>query len=714
MIFVNISILRRLFFCARYLGPSWLAFRLKYGMLQKSGLLERKMPSGNWLALKEFSKEYKQSFGSFFFASDARSGFQSVLKSFDNKTEFHGVIQEAESMKQGLFKQFSHNFVDNEFPPLWNVNTFTGELSALDKHWSKIGDFTAGDIKLIWELSRFSFVYHLVRAYWRTGDESYPELFWRLLENWRLKNQPNLGPNWKCGQEITFRVMAWCFGLYGFLKAQSTTIERMAWLILMIAVSGDRIEGNIDYALSQRNNHGISEALGLWTIGLLFPEMENAERWRNKGRFYLEEQGKSLVYEDGSFSQHSVNYHRLMLHDYLWAFRLGDLNGQPLSEKLKARVAKASEWLYQLQDEQTGQLPYYGQNDGALILPLNNCDYLDFRPVVQAMHYYFTGERLFESGPWDEDLLWLFGADATIAPVRVKQRKNFEAPDGGYYTLRTDTGFVFTRCASFQDRPGQADILHVDLWWRGQNIALDAGTYSYNSPEPWNNSLAHTAYHNTVTVDDEDQMDRVGKFLWFPWLKGNVHCMLRSLAGHLAYWEGGHDGYRRLSSPVDHHRGILQLGNESWLIMDRLSGSSVHRYRLHWLLRNCDYSWNQSIGLLTLRTEAGDYYIQTGVQSQSGIYSLMRADMDSPRGWRAPYYNYREPALSLDLTVHDSLTLFWTLFSPEPICIEKSEDYMILRSSTWKAKLLLLPEGASSMIAKVNLIGYPADGLEIN
>lgn len=672
------------------------------------------MSPGNWVALKESSKEYRQSFGRFFFDSDVRPDFQPILKSFDNKTESPCVIQEAENIKQGIFNQFSHNYIETGFPPLWNVNTVTGEASALDKHWSKIGDFTAGDIKLIWELSRFSFVYPLVRAYWRTGDESYPELFWQLLENWRLKNQPNLGPNWKCGQEITFRVMAWCFGLYGFLKAQSTTVERMAWLILMIAVSGDRIEGNIDYALSQRNNHGISEALGLWTIGLLFPEIENAERWRNKGRFHLEEQGKSLIYEDGSFSQHSVNYHRLMLHDYLWAFRLGDLNGQSLSEKLKARVAKAGEWLYQLQDEKTGQLPYYGQNDGALVLPLNNCDYLDFRPVVQAMHYYFTGERLFESGPWDEDLLWLFGVDATLAPVRARQRKDFEAPDGGYYTLRTDNGFVFTRCASFQDRPGQADMLHIDLWWRGQNIALDAGTYSYNAPEPWNNPLAHTAYHNTVTVDDEDQMDRVGKFLWFPWLQGNVYCKCRSLAGHLAYWEGGHDGYRRLPSPVDHHRGILQLGKESWLIMDRLSGSSVHRYRLHWLLRNCDYTWNQSIGLLTLRTEAGDYYIQTGVQPRSGIYTLARADMDSPRGWRAPYYNNREPALSLDLSVNNFQVFFWTLFSPVLCHIEKHDDHIILMSPIWQADIHLLPDGVFPIIANIKLAGNPADGLELN
>ncbi len=79
----------------------------------------------------------------------------------------------------------------------------------------------------------------------------------------------------------------------------------------MIAVSGERIEANIYYALSQQNNHGISEGMGLWTIGLLFPEFQQAERWRQRGMEILETQGQELIYNDGSYAQHSFNYQRL-------------------------------------------------------------------------------------------------------------------------------------------------------------------------------------------------------------------------------------------------------------------------------------------------------------------------------------------------------------------------------------------------------------------
>lgn len=104
-----------------------------------------------------------------------------------------------------------------------------------------------------------------------TGDERYPDAFWRLVEDWAVHNPPQLGPNWKCGQEAAFRLMAWCFGLYGFSQSPHTSPERVSQLGCMVAITAERIEGNIAYALSQNNNHGISEAAGLFTAGILFP-----------------------------------------------------------------------------------------------------------------------------------------------------------------------------------------------------------------------------------------------------------------------------------------------------------------------------------------------------------------------------------------------------------------------------------------------------------
>jgi hypothetical protein len=688
------------------------------------GLMRRKTPATDWaaqpfetllsdarLAEPQAYLDYRRNQAPrFFFDPKRLTDYQRYFAPWDETAVTPATL--SDELAQGTMRYFEHQGIHTGFPPDWHANPFTAERVSAELHWSQISDFDHTDIKIIWEPSRFGFAYTLVRAYWRTGDDRYAEMFWRLVEDWRARNPPQHGPNWKCGQEVSFRVMAWCFGLYGFLYAPATSAARVAALAQMIAVSGQRIEANLDYALSQRNNHGISEGAGLWTIGALFPEFIFAEKWAETGRRALESQGRELIYDDGAFSQHSANYHRLMLHDYLWTLRLGEIADQPFSSELKERVSRAGRFLYQIQDDLSGRVPCYGQNDGALILPLSNSDYQDFRPVVQAVEYLSKSTRCYAPGLWDEDLLWLFGPDALAAPVDAPERFDLRAEDGGCYSLRSKTGFVFVRCASFRHRPAQADMLHADVWWRGQNVALDAGTYSYNAPAPWNNPLAHTAYHNTVTVDGLDQMDRVGKFLWLPWLRSRVRHSHRSESGCLSYWEGEHNGYERLKSPVTHRRAILGMGDECWLILDQLNSREEHLYRLHWLFADLPYEWSEKDGPLILDTEAGPYFVRTGSLTSSSACSLVRADEESARGWRSPYYNHREPALSVDVTAQAKSLVFWTLLAPEACRVVFDNASINIHASEWNGSIVLTG-GGGALIASSQLSGAIEDSLEI-
>ena len=109
---------------------------------------------------------------------------------------------------------------------------------------------------------------------------------------------------------------------------------------------------------------------------------------------------------------YSLNYHRFILHIYLYAIRLGELNQSPLSSLVFDRVSASIDYLSQLIDPQTGQMPVYGSNDGALVLPFNNCDFTDYRPLLQLGSYITKKQFLFEPGPWDEDIFWLYGDQA--------------------------------------------------------------------------------------------------------------------------------------------------------------------------------------------------------------------------------------------------------------------------------------------------------------
>ena len=256
-------------------------------------------------------------------------------------------------------------------------------------------------------------------------------------------------------------------------------------------------------------------------------------------------------------------------------------------------------------------------------------------------------------------------------------------------------------------------MLHLDLWWQGQNIAVDAGTYSYNAPKPWNNPLAHTAYHNTVTVDGMDQMDRVGKFLWVPWLRGYVLHIGRSGSGNLAYWEGAHDGYQRLSDPVVHRRAILQIAGDTWLVLDYLKGEDEHDFRLHWLFPDWPYKWTEESGKLVLQTPEGTYYVQIMSSSATAQWSLIRADETTPRGWRAPYYSYREPAISLALNAYADTALFGTLFTPQVCHMEIDRTEMHLAAQNWRVNAQITCDNPLALLSTITLTGTQHDALEI-
>jgi asparagine synthase (glutamine-hydrolysing) len=332
-------------------------------------------------------------------------------------------------------------------------------------------------------------------------------------------------------------------------------------------------------------------------------------------------------------------------------------------------------------DPETGQMPVYGSNDGALVLPLNNCDFTDYRPLLQLGSYLTKKEVPFEPGPWDEDLFWLcspFPLAGRGAGVRVKKNS---FPHGGIHLLRGSNSKAIVHCTDFRSRPSHADQLHVDLWWHDNNIACDAGTYLYSGKGIWRNGLAHTAVHNTVTVDYQDQMKMVSRFTWTDWAEGKV------LKHDENMWQGEHNGYRRLADPVNHRRTVLLLSDDRWLIVDHLNGKQIHKYALHWLLNDFPYEGQEN--LIVLSIDSQKYQMQVGLIDGKSTFSVVRGDPDSTRGWRSRYYGDKEPAISAVLETDQPGACFWTFFGLDSDSIELVGNHLNIRSRDWNTEIQL-------------------------
>ncbi|HJQ68479.1 MAG TPA: alginate lyase family protein [Blastocatellia bacterium] len=648
-------------------GFGWVAARLAYELQLRSGVhtlrfhqrpwdkneLAAWLTNGTPATPDEYRAYWSERRRPFFFKPSDRDDYQKHLLQILGERGLESLAREAAQIQRGEFRYFFSQSGDLGFPPDWHYNPFTGQRTPAAAHWSRIPMFSreTGDLKFIWEPGRFASAYVLARAYWATGDESYAETFWRLIESWAAANPPNQGAHWKCGQETSLRLMAWCFALYAVADSPSTTPERLFQIVGMIAAQADRVARDHVYARLQRNNHAISEGVGLWTVGLLFPELRSAAEWRDHGRKILTEEAARQIAGDGSYIQNSLNYHRLMLQDYIWAARLAETCGDSLPDTLLGRVERAVEFLCQMQDRESGRVPCYGSNDGALILPLNTCDYTDFRPVIAASNYLTRRVRVYEPGPWEEDLLWLFGTGALKANLESIPQVSLSADEGGYYTLRGERGFALTRCTTYRNRPAQADMLHVDLWWRGENIACDAGSYLYYADPPWNNNLIGTAVHNTVTVAGQDQMVMGPRFMWFEWAKAKVLDFTRSPEGRLEVFQGQHDGYLRLDAPALHRRAVLRAGDDVWVVVDDILGQGNNEVACHWLLAEGEHAFDESANRLRLSLAAGEVSMHWAATNLEGAcVDITSGDEEkAPRGWRSRYYGVREPALSFQL-----------------------------------------------------------------
>lgn len=503
--------------------------------------------------------------------------------------------------------------------------------------------FLHHDIKFLWEPARFAFAFILGRAWYLTQDDRYAEAFWKYFESFMQNNPANLGPHWMNGQEVAIRMMAFVWAYHVFESAAATSAARSAALRQAIYQHANRIPATLVYARSQNNNHLLTEAAAIYTAGLFFKK----SNWRKTGWLWINWAFQNQIGDYGEYIQHSTNYHRVMLQTALWVnFIKQDVFFASTTQSL----ARSTHWLFSLVDNASGLVPNLGANDGALIFSLSATPYDDFRPTVQAAARAFLRNSL-TSGIWDEMSIW-FGLKAASR----------ESDSDAYLTdnLRGKNSWAYLRTSHFMSRLAHMDQLHVDLWWRGLNIAQDAGTYLYNAESPWDNPLVTTRVHNTVTVDDKDQMTRSGRFLVLDWASAFSKPVIESDEKVLQKLKAYHTGYRKLG--VKHERMVTVFDDELWRIEDRLLSSrrKSHTYRLHWLLVDGDWKIEKrelgygiqiqtSNGLISLNLET-NYEAKISIV-RAGELMYGEREVKPYEGWVSRMYGNKIPALSIAFEV---------------------------------------------------------------
>ena len=516
-------------------------------------------------------------------------------------------------------------------PPNWHQNPISGQLSSAHNidSWL-ISDFDSeiGDIKAFWEISRFDWLVRFSQMICVGETASHEAInFW--LNDWCKLNPPYKGVNWKCGQEASIRVI--------HLATAALILDQVkdpeSALVDLVDLHLQRIAPTISYAMAQDNNHGTSEAAALFIGGSWLASMGSSRgtEWASTGRKWLENRASRLIGEDGSFSQYSLNYHRVMLDTFsmveVWRRKLAL---PEFSECWQRRVRAASHWLTAMTNEWNGDGPNLGANDGARLLPLTDTDHRDFRPSIQLANVLFAGANAYtEDGVWNQPLYWL-GLKRPDVLMPAVTSEVFDK--GGFALLCEGDAKAMLRYPCFRFRPSQADALHLDFWVQGRNLLRDAGTYSYNTEARWLQYFPGTESHNTIQFDGRDQMPRLSRFLFGDWLKTNVFKPLSVSSDGQTITAGYKD-----RENVQHIRTVC-LGTELLRVTDVVSGfreRAVLRWRLepgHW--------------------QVNDDVVSNGIQTLKIEADIPLARYELVEGWESRYYQDKQPVPVLEVEVH--------------------------------------------------------------
>ena len=497
------------------MGMKYIVFRTQYELKRKSGLLRKKYPPcwvvRNIPSLGQWRMEARP-----FFTLKRK---ENILPQNIHVDSF--LKERVERMLRGDYCFFSSTWYSLTENYDWITNPDTGYQYDISRHWTEVEDYVkeAGDIKYVWEKSRFAFLYDFIRYDWVTGEDYSSFVFSQILD-WIDKNPLNYGPNYKCSQEISLRVLNWIFALYYYKESATLTEEVFNKILTSIYGQMKHVRTNINFSrIAVRNNHAITETLALYIVGMLFPFFDESTEWKQSGKKWFEEEIKYQIAEDGTYLQYSMNYHRVVVQLLTWAIGLSDCNHERFCDEVYQKAYASVNFLFQCQDEHSGQLPNYGSNDGALFFKLNDDDYRDYRPQLDVLHYLLTGQNLYDK--ICEDRMWynvqLSDISRNLFPAIKKQYGVVSFKKGGYFLFREKDSFTFIRCGQYKDRPAQADNLHIDIWYDGENILLDGGSYKYNASDADLKYFMGTESHNTVMLGTHDQMLKGSRFIWYNW-----------------------------------------------------------------------------------------------------------------------------------------------------------------------------------------------------
>jgi hypothetical protein len=536
----------------------------------------------NIIFTDKFARRFKSSDNKIDFVAALRShGDAEFMPGFASRNKFAGfvetvlpsersrIIASAEQIIADRFPVFNLGFISYGTPPRWNYDPihkvtapecFYGDIDYLDPS-------VVGDSKIVWEISRFQFVYDLGQAYLLTGDEKYPRRFFELMQDWRRKNRDCHGVNFCSALESAFRIHALAWGIWFFKDSPSLTNERAEDLYGLIYTCANFVRHHLSKYFSP-NTHLFGEAYALLLAGILFGEFSDAHVWQQLGHDTLLTELDRQFTDDGMHAELSTAYHGYAVEFLLSLVTLCKQHNIRLETRFHERLKQGAEVLTTLQ-RSDGTWPHIGDEDGGRLFFLSRVRASDFRPLLDAC------QALFSHGTTNAfvDSFWFCGVTSSNSPIQLTAKESSRLVDAGIIASQSKAGmYSLLQCGNFGygDSPhSHADMLHLDISVGTDNFIIDPGTCVYTADLEKRNRYRSAAVHNGPTMTDLSPEDPHDPFGWLQRPNCSVRKYFKTASSE--YYQAGYQVALLRGGKATVSRSVLFLHDMFWIICDAIA-----------------------------------------------------------------------------------------------------------------------------------------------
>lgn len=504
--------------------------------------------------------------------------------------------------------------------------------------WSHEGP--QGDRQFKLRVNRHSHLRTLLRAYLATGEDRYVRRLDRDLRDWLTAADGRVIPWGTVHLEPALRLPQWARIFYGLQQEEQF---RPATRLLMLAAIPAHAEHLLDHPGG--GNWVSMTQYGALTCGVCWPEFGRAEQWREGAVACLRENGRGTVYPDGAQKELTAHYHMVTLSRYGRAFQLLHRAGREFPDVFADTVTRMWDYIaYALRPDGTRPLNNdsdlgsnrrhvreaagrHGRPDWLYIV--TNGEEGERPQGPPSRCFPWAGQLVSRSG-WDADAHWSF----------------FDVGPSGYGGHR------------------HLDFGHLSITAFGRDLLVDSGRFAYQGTlarrfrRPY---TMHTRGHNTILIDARGQGGNP-EVASEPLEEGRQWQVTEDFD----FARGSWTDYGDIEGRLRHHRSLLYLRGEGWIVVDRIETDRPRKIQPLWHFHP-DCTVEETDGVVRTRNDHGNLGITPLGDVEWEVELIEGRDEPHPQGWYSAEYGRHEPAPCAQYTerIEQTATFAWLLWPAE-------------------------------------------------